>query len=167
MQFSSSLLLKCPCLPGVKGIMCPAILLCYASCICSEYGIDIKSWKSTKISLSISSYSSMLVACRFRTYVPMKGHREFHIFYTTPVGFTRTIRISQYSVILSLWESVYVLKSVLISLVVSHMLSGNTDISTRFGRNRAVFFNYNTLYPFKNYLNMHCQDAILQKFRLL
>lgn len=115
MQFSSSLLLKCPCLPGVKGIMCPVILLCYAGCICSEYGIDIKSWKSTKISWSISSYSSMLVACGFRTYVPVKGLREFCIFCTSPVGFTRVIRISQYSVILSLWESVYVLKSVPIS----------------------------------------------------
>ena len=88
------------------------ILLCYAGCIYSEHGIDIKSWKSTKINLSISSYSSVLSVCRFRTYVSMKGHREFCIFYKTPVGFTRVIWIFQYPVILGVWESIKVLKDV-------------------------------------------------------
>lgn len=92
--------------------MCLVKLLCYAGCICSEHGTDIKSWKPTKISLSISSYSSVLSTCRFSTYVSMKGHREFCIFYTTPVGFTRVIWIFQYPVILGVLESIKVLKGV-------------------------------------------------------
>lgn len=51
----------------------------------------------------MSSYSFVLSACRFRTYVSTKGHREFCIFYTPLVWFTRVIWIFQYPVILGVW----------------------------------------------------------------
>lgn len=47
------------------------------------------------------------------------------------------------------------------------VLSGITHKNMSFGGNRAEVFNYNTLYPLKNYLNMHFQDGLLKKFRLL
>lgn len=62
--------------------------------------------------LSISSYFSVLSSYRFRTYVSMKGCREFCIFYTTPVGFTKVIWVFQYPVILGVRESIKVLKDV-------------------------------------------------------
>lgn len=47
------------------------------------------------------------------------------------------------------------------------VLSGITHKSMSFGGNRAEVFNYNMLYPFKNYLNLHFQDGLLKKFGLL
>lgn len=47
------------------------------------------------------------------------------------------------------------------------VLSDITHRSMSFPGNRAEIFKYNTLYFYRNYLNMHFWNGILKKFRLL